>query len=123
MWAKILFWKRDTWRVWWRRPLVYIPTFLAGLGLVLTWYLAFQVVVEDAVIMRYSIYVGTNWLAPQSWIYNIPITATAIVLIDLFLAYSLARTSLIIRYLLLWVGVFSALGFSWLAWLLLRINS
>lgn len=123
MWNLILFWQRETWRAFWRRPSVYIPAIIAFCLVAVCWYLAIKVLEQDTLIMRYSIYVGTNWLVPARWIYNLPTLSTISVIFDLALAYLVARSSLVIRYLWLWTAVFMSAGFSWLGWLLLRINS
>lgn len=123
MWHLILFWQRETWRAFWRRPTVYLPAALAFCLLVVTWYLVVRVWQQETVIMRYSIYVGTNWLVPAGWLYILPVLATITVLVDLILAYVIARSSLVIRYLWLWLAVFMASGFAWLSWLFFRINS
>lgn len=118
-----LFWQRETWRAFWRRPASFIPVLIAIIFVSLNWFVATKLWQFDTVIMRYSIYVGTNWLAPGSWIFILPGIATFIVLIDLVLAYLVARSSLALRYLWLWTAVFVSVGAYWLSWLLLRINT
>lgn len=118
-----LFWQRETWRAFWRRPASFIPVLIALIFVGLNWFIAAKLFRFDTVIMRYSIYVGTNWLAPGNWIFILPGLTSLIVLVDFALAYLVARSSLALRYLWLWSAVFVSLGACWLAWLLLRINT
>ncbi|KKS74879.1 MAG: hypothetical protein UV47_C0004G0008 [Parcubacteria group bacterium GW2011_GWA2_42_80] len=123
MWRLFLFWQRETWRAWWRRPAVFMPAVIATVFIIICWYLATKMIQSETLIMRYSIYVGTNWLTPGKWILILPSLATVIVGINLALAYLVSRSSLALRYLWLWSAVFMAVGWCWLSWLILRINS
>lgn len=121
---KLLFWswERETWRAFWRRPSSFVPSLLAIVSLLLNWFIASRMWQMGSVIMRYSIYVGANWLAAGKWIVILPATATVIVVLDLVLAYAVTRASLVLRYLWLWSAVFVSVGSLWLSWLLFRIN-
>ena len=118
-----LFWQREIWRAFWRRPAVFVPAVIAVIFLVICWFIASKLLQTETVIMRYSIYVGTSWLAPAKMIIILPTMATIIVLFDLVMAYLVTRSTLALRYLWLWSAVFVAAGSSWLSWLLLRINN
>ncbi|HLD85999.1 MAG TPA: hypothetical protein VJA28_00940 [Patescibacteria group bacterium] len=123
MWRLFLFWQRETWRAFWRRPPVLTPAIMTVVLVALSWFMAARVLPSEVAIMRYSIYVGTNWLVPAGWIFILPAIATLVAVFDFSLAYGATRASLILRYLWLWAAVFVAAGTSWLGWLLLRINS
>lgn len=122
MWNLFLFWQRETWRAWWRQPGTLMPAIIAVVFVLITWFIASKPVSSDTVILRYSIYFGTNWLAPSAWKFLLPALNTIIVVSDLMLAYVVTRSSLALRYLWLWSAVFMAIGFCWLSWLLFRIN-
>ena len=122
MWRLFVFWQRETWRAFWRRPAVYLPALVATGFVVANWFLVMGLPSIETVIMRYSIYVGTNWLALEWWKYAVPGVATLVVVVDVLLAYQVARSSLALRYLWLWTAVGVAAGFCWLSWLLVRIN-
>lgn len=122
MWRLFVFWQRETWRAFWRRPAVYLPVVLAAGFVIANWFLVMSLPPTETVIMRYSIYVGTNWLAVEWWKYAMPGTATLLVALDVALAYLVTRSSLALRYLWLWTAVAVAAGFCWLSWLLVRIN-
>jgi hypothetical protein len=117
-----LFWRRETWRFFWRRPSVLVPATLTVVLLVVNWYVSAKYLTLDTVILRYSIYVGTNWLTPARWIFWLPLGGSLIAAVDIGLAYFIARNSLVLRYLLLWSAAFSAGGLLWLNWLLFRVN-
>ena len=123
MWRLFLFWQRETWRAWWRRPAVFLPGIIAAIFIIICWFMATRIIQSETFIMRYSIFVGTNWLTSSKWILLLPSLATVIVGFDLVLAYLVARSSLVLRYLWLWTAVFMAAGWCWLIWLLQRINS
>ncbi len=118
-----LFWQRENWRAFWRRPASFVPAIVAVIFVVLNWFMATKLWQFDTVIMRYSIYVGTNWLAPGKWIFILPAITSFMVVVDFTLAYVLTRSSLALRYLWLWSAVFVAVGAYWLSWLLWRINT
>ncbi len=122
IWRSFLFWQRENWRAFWRRPAVLVPAILAFLSLIFLWYLSIKLLSLETVILRYSIYVGANWLVSGFWFIIMPSIATIMVLIDLVLAYFVSRTSLALVYLWLWTAVFIVVSAIWLCWLLIRIN-
>ena len=118
-----LLWQREAWRAFWRQRTTLIPAGITGAILTATWVVAFQLPDSELVIMRYSIYVGPTWIAPTRWLIAVPLTGSLFALLNLTLAYVAGRSSVAIKYLWLWSAVVVSLGFLWLMWLLIRINS
>lgn len=116
------FWQKENWRSFWRRPAIYMPALLSVVLVLINWYLASRFLAQENIILRYSIYVGANWLTPARWVFLVPGVASLVIIADLSLAYVIARSSLVLKYLWLWSAVFMAAGFLWLTWLLWRIN-
>ena len=121
----LFLWQRESWRAFWRQRTVVVPLMLAAVLLVAGWLVALTrpAPLTVSLAARYSIYVGTNWLT-EPWVFwLVPGLATLFVVLDVALAYTIARRTLVLRYLWLWSAVVLALGFLWLAVLLSRFNS
>ncbi len=116
-------WRREGWRAFWRRPGVAVVAAVAVLLAAVSWYLAWLVPPADSLILRYSVYVGANWLAEPGRRYLVPTLATVFVALDLALAYLSGRHSGLLRQAWLWSGVLVAAAALWLSWLLFRINA
>ena len=118
-------WHRELWRSFWRQYSVIIPLVLTMIALVAIWFLAINFINSsaDLVTLRYSLYIGSNWLAsPKEFLY-LPLVATFCVIADLVLSYLIGRRTIVIRYLFLWTSVGMAIGFLWLIMLLISFNS
>jgi hypothetical protein len=118
-------WQRESWRAFWRQWAVMAPLLLSAVILVLIWIVVITASVsqDNSFALRYSIYVGTNWLTEPYYFYLIPAVATIFVVSNVFLSYTLTRRSLVLKYLWLWVTVFMVGGFLWLALLLKSFNT
>ncbi len=118
-----LLWQREAWRAFWRQKATLTPAIITGAVLVAMWVVTFQLPPSELVIMRYSIYVGPTWIAPMRGLILVPLTGSLFAVADLAFAYLLGRSSVALKYLWLWSAVAMSLGFLWLNWLLVRINS
>jgi hypothetical protein len=118
-------WQRESWRAFWRQRSVMTPLFSIAVILIITWVTVITAPIssDNSFALRYSIYVGINWLTEPFYFYLLPIVATIFVVINVFLSYTLARRSLVLKYLWLWATVFIVGGFLWLAWLLRSFNT
>jgi len=121
----LFLWQRESWRAFWREPAIAVPLLLAGALVLAGWLTVLfkPTPVTDSLAARYSIYLGTNWLTYPWVFWVVPGLATVFVVLDVALAYTVARRTLVLRYLWLWSAVAVALGFLWLAVLLGRFNS
>lgn len=117
-------WRRPLWRSFWYQRGVVIPLVLASGLVAVTWLEIWLMLppITEAVVMRYSIYVGINWLGGPTALYLLPAFSTVSLVINVLLAYALGRTSSL-KYLLLWPSVGISLGFAWLGFLIVRFNS
>jgi len=122
---RLISWQRELWRAFWRQYSVVIPLALTVVALVAIWFLAINFVNSsaDLVTLRYSLYIGSNWLASPREFLFLPLAATLCIAIDLVLSYLVGRRTIIIRYLFLWASVGTAVGFLWLVMLLISFNS
>lgn len=120
-----LTWRRESWRVFWRQRGVFVPIIVALAALAAGWFVVAVSPVQpgEARVVRYSIYVGTNWIA-EPWVsYYVPGVATLFVVIDIALTYLTARRSVVLKYVWLWAAAITSVGFLWLALLLAWFNS
>ena len=117
-------WQRESWRAFWHQRSVIAPLVLAATLVLATWVVVVTAPApfENSFILRYSIYIGTNWLAAPSAFWWIPMLATLCLGINVFFAYTLARRTLVLRYLWLWFEVAVSAGWFWLALLLRQFN-
>jgi hypothetical protein len=125
MLGKPFLWQRESWRAFWRQPGVVVPLSLAVLIILTTWVVVLTAPTpfENSLRLRYSIYVGTNWLTGPRAFWLVPGFATLCVLSNVAFAYTIARRTLVLRYFWLWSAVVVALGWFWLAVLLRQFNS
>lgn len=117
-------WRRESWRVFWRQRGVYIPIILALIAVAASWFVVAMTPVQpgESRVVRYSIYVGTNWIADPWVSYMVPALATLFVIIDIALTYLTARKSVVLQYVWLWAAALTSLGFLWLTLLLAWFN-
>ncbi len=117
--------KSFAWRVYWRSPKVLLPLCLSLFINLLVWLLPYWQLSfdNDFLTIRYSIYVGSNWLAPQYFIFLPALVYLLFIIFNIFISYLVGKASLILRSLLLWQTVIIGLAFCWLELLLIVFNS
>lgn len=118
-------WQRESWGAFWRQRAIMAPLLLVAVILVLIWIVVITapISLDNSFALRYSIYIGINWLTEPRYFYLIPVVTTIFVVSNIFLSYILARRSLVLKYLWLWATFFIASGFLWLALLLKSFNT
>ena len=118
-------WRRESWRVFWRQRSVALPLLLAAGGVVASWLVSAAIPVRPGEyrVIRYSIYVGTNWIGGTAQSFLPALVATLFVALNVALAYLTARRTLVVRQLWLWAAALISLGFLWQSLLLAWFNS
>ena len=118
-------WRREHLLAWLRQPRVWWPLVFSTAGVVISWWLALSLNLSnnEGVVMRYSVYLGANWISDAPLFVILPLTATAIVLVNVLLGYLIGRRTLLLGSLWLWSAVAWSVGFGWLIFLLVQFNS
>ncbi|MFA4936714.1 MAG: hypothetical protein WC575_00255 [Patescibacteria group bacterium] len=113
------------WRAYWRSPKVLVPLCLSLFIDVLVWLLPYWQLSFDSdfLTIRYSIYVGTNWLAAKYFIFLPAVICLIFIIVNTFISYTVGKISLILRSIILWQTVIICLAFCWLEILLIVFNS
>ncbi|MFH1866762.1 MAG: hypothetical protein ABIJ81_01625 [Patescibacteria group bacterium] len=94
------------------------------LNLVSWWLPYWQLELGDNFLtIRYSIYVGANWVAPWYYIFLPPLTGLLILIVNIILGYLVGRYSITMRFTFLWLAVMANLALAWLIFLLVVFNS
>lgn len=114
-----------SWRSFWRSPLIFGPLILALFislaSLWLTWnYLELG---QGFLTVRYSIYVGANWVAPWYYIYLAPVVSLVILVVNTAMAFMMGQRSINLRYLLITAAALASIALAWLQFLLVVFNS
>lgn len=119
-----LSWQRESLRSFLRQRNTLVPIAIAVLAVAATWVGVIRIpsYTNQSFVLRYSMYVGTNWLTAAYWFFMVPIVSTLLVLLNCTLAYLVGRNTLLIKYLWLWSAAAVALGFWWLSVLLIWYN-
>ncbi|HBV33268.1 TPA: hypothetical protein DIC39_02665 [Patescibacteria group bacterium] len=114
-----------SWRSFWRSPLIFGPVALALIiSLASLWFTWQQLELGQGFLtIRYSIYVGANWVAPWFFIYLPPVVALLILAINTVLAFVLGTRHISLRYLLLTAAALASAALAWLQFLLVVFNS
>lgn len=121
----IFLWQRESWRAFWRQRTIVVPLLAAAVLVVVCWVSVSMAPkpLDNALVLRYSIYLGINWLTDPFWIWIVPVASTVTVALNVVLAYTIGRSGLVLKYVWLWMSVALAGGWLWLLWLLARFNS
>jgi len=127
MWSFNYFWqwRRETWRAFWRQPGI---TGAIGLNIIIlaaNWWLALYnwPSRDNFSVIRYSAALGPNWVGDNLSLILLPLTATGFALINVALAYSVGRRTLILKQVWLWLSCLISLGFLGQTVLLFWLNS
>ncbi len=125
MFGQPFLWQREAWRAFWRQPGVAVPLVLSCLFLLATWVVVLTAPAPfaNSLRLRYSIYVGTNWLTDRVGFLLVPGVATVCLVANVACAYTVARRTLALRYFWLWAAVVVGAGWLWLTVLLRQFNS
>ncbi|MFZ5391529.1 MAG: hypothetical protein ACOZAJ_04640 [Patescibacteria group bacterium] len=118
-------WRKESWRSFWRQKLVWLPVGLTLLVTALSWLWLIVVLPKGALlsVIRYSAVLGPNWLAEPYYLYLVPGLASLFVLVNILLSFYLGRRALFLKQLWLWLGLFLAVGWLGLVFLLVWINT
>lgn len=123
--VRFLLWQRESWWSFWRQRATATPLALATVLLLISWLeVAFAPQpLENTFVLRYSIYLGVNWLTDPGWLWLLPSLSTGMVLVNVVMSYTIGRAGLLLKYVWLWSAVAVAAGWWWLIWLLVRFNT
>ncbi|MFH1112124.1 MAG: hypothetical protein V1712_03610 [Patescibacteria group bacterium] len=112
------------WRSFWRSPHVLMPLGLSLFINLITWLLPYWQLGSDNnfLTIRYSIYVGTNWLGAEYFIYLPALVCLLFIVLNIFVSYIVGRLNVFLRSIFLWQTVVICLAFGWLELLLIVFN-
>lgn len=118
-------WRRESWRVFWHQRTVALPILLAAGSVVASWLVAARTpsLPGESHVVRYSIYLGANWIGDDWVSFLPPLVATLFVGVNVALAYLTARRTLVVQQVWLWSAALVGVGFLWQTLLLAWFNS
>ena len=114
-----------SWRSFWRSPLIFMPLVTALIINLLSLWLTWRQLEwgQSFLTIRYSIYVGANWVAPWFYIYLPPVVGLIILGANTWLAFMMGTRNISLRYLLMLVAALVSVALAWLQFLLVVFNS